>query len=236
MKKIISLLLAIVCVIGLAACGNADANKEMEHKFTAKILEVNDSSILVEPVKGSNELLSSDKIYVSTKDFSDLSLQVGDYVLVTYDGMIAESYPAQILNVFDIKEAGQSGSDNMSIPNWGLTMEVKDVTNTSLTLVCTQKGGNPTGELMTGSFYVIEQYIDGNWCHIDYFEQEHDIAWTMEAYIIPLNETVDFDIDWSWLYGSFPAGKYRIGKEISDFRGTGDYDAIMYYAEFEIAE
>ena len=235
MKKIISLLLAIVCVIGLAACGNTDANKDMEHKFTAKILEVNDSSILVEPVKGSNELLSSDKIYISTKDFSDLSLRIGDYILVTYDGMIAESFPAQILNVYSIKMASNYDS-NDAVPDWGVSLMATDVTNSSMTLLCFQKGGNPDGELQTGSYYVIEQYIDGAWCYIDYWNQEQDVAWTMEAYIISENDTSEFEINWSWLYGSLPAGKYRIGKEIMNFRGAGNYDTAMYYAEFEIFE
>lgn len=31
-----------------------------------------------------------------------------------------------------------------------------------------------------------------------------------------------------------PAGKYRIGKEIMDFRSTGDYDTNTYYANFEV--
>ena len=29
-------------------------------------------------------------------------------------------------------------------------------------------------------------------------------------------------------------GKYRIGKEITDFRVTGDYDDAVYFVEFEI--
>ena len=235
MKKII-LMLLVICMTSLVACGNSNQNLENEHEFTAKILEVHESSILVEPIAGSNELSSADKISVNLKNFAELSLQVGDYVLITYDGMIAESYPAQILNVFDIQKVSMSTSNTPTKPNWGLTLNAKNITNTSLTLVCTQSGGSPTGELMTGSYYVIERYIDGKWCHIEYLEQEYDIGWTMEAYIIPLNESVGFDIDWGWLYGSLPAGKYRIGKEFSDFRGTGNYDSVMCYAEFEITK
>lgn len=37
-----------------------------------------------------------------------------------------------------------------------------------------------------------------------------------------------------WLYGTIPNGKYRIGKEIMDFKGPGDYDNAIYFAEFEI--
>ena len=49
-----------------------------------------------------------------------------------------------------------------------------------------------------------------------------------------MEATTVWEIDWNWLYGELPAGKYRIGKEIMDFRGTGDYDTSIYFAEFEI--
>ena len=56
----------------------------------------------------------------------------------------------------------------------------------------------------------------------------------MEAWIINKNDTTSWDIDWAWLYGELPAGKYRIGKVITNFRDTGDYDTEIAYAEFEI--
>ena len=40
--------------------------------------------------------------------------------------------------------------------DWGLTLSVSDVTATGLTVIFTQSGGNPTGELMTGSYYRLE--------------------------------------------------------------------------------
>ena len=42
-----------------------------------------------------------------------------------------------------------------------------------------------------------------------------------------------WDVRWDWL-GELPAGEYRIGKKIMNFRGTGDYDEEMVYAEFAI--
>ena len=52
--------------------------------------------------------------------------------------------------------------------------------------------------------------------------------------MIPENSKVEWQVNWAWLYGQLSPGKYRIGKNIMYFRGTGDYDQKMYYAEFEI--
>ena len=54
--------------------------------------------------------------------------------------------------------------------------------------------------------------------------------------MIPKNDTCQWEVNWEWLYGNVPNGKYRIGKEIMDFRATGDYDKVIYFTEFEIAE
>jgi hypothetical protein len=42
-------------------------------------------------------------------------------------------------------------------------------------------------------------------------------------------------VDWGWLYGALPSGQYRIGKEIMNFRGAGDFDKSMAYAEFTVS-
>ena len=45
---------------------------------------------------------------------------------------------------------------------------------------------------------------------------------------------MEWQTDWSWLHGELPAGEYRIGKEVMNFRGTGDFDEMPYYAEFVV--
>ena len=74
--------------------------------FNATVLENNGNSILVEPEEGSCELKSSDKIAVRVpengglKDLSEFT--EGSKVKITYDGIIMESYPAQI-NAFKVE-------------------------------------------------------------------------------------------------------------------------------------
>lgn len=117
---------------------------------------------------------------------------------------------------------------------WGLELTAKNVTPAGCTIVFTQSGGNHTGELGTGSPYVLEKYKSGKWTAVEMLPQEYDVAWTAEGWIIKNNDSVEFTENWKWLYGELPAGKYRIGKSISDWRKPGDYDEKMYYAYFEI--
>ena len=117
---------------------------------------------------------------------------------------------------------------------WGITLTATNITPTGLTLQCTQSGGRPTGELQTGSWYVLETWTqEHGWQKVPCYAEA---MWTQEAWIIPMNDTCEWEVNWEWLYGQLPEGKYQIGKEITDFRGTGDYDATIYFAEFEITE
>ena len=119
--------------------------------------------------------------------------------------------------------------------DWGIHLTVEDVTAKGLTLICTQSGGEAQGELQTGSWYVIQKSENGIWKKVEYTEIEEElVGWTGEAWCIPKDSTVKWEVEWSWLYDELPAGKYRIGKEIMDFMETGRYDETVIYAEFTI--
>ena len=118
---------------------------------------------------------------------------------------------------------------------WGITLETKDVTAQRLTLVCTQSGGEAVGELHTGSWFSIQKCVKGQWVQVEYTEvDEEQVGWTSEAWLIPPENTVEWEVDWSWLYDKLPNGEYRIVKEITNFRGTGDSDEAEIYAAFTI--
>lgn len=77
---------------------------EVNSTFQAMILEIKDTYYLVEPVEGSQELKSADKITVPMKNLDPaLEPEVGDIIEITYNGEIAESYPAQVTEVYGIK-------------------------------------------------------------------------------------------------------------------------------------
>lgn len=72
--------------------------------FQAKILEIFDGSYLVEPVEGSPELRSSDRITVSIKHLdSSLEPEVGDIIEIIHSGEIMESDPARLQDVYSIR-------------------------------------------------------------------------------------------------------------------------------------
>lgn len=122
-------------------------------------------------------------------------------------------------------------------PNWGITFEVDEISATGLYLLCTQSGGEPTGELCTGSRFVVEKLTEKyGWQEVEEIPQKYPSVWTDEAWGIPKDETIVWRIDWDIVYGKLPAGKYRVGKKVTNSRNTGDYDIAMIYAEFEIKE
>ena len=72
--------------------------------YKRQILEVRDGYYLVEPVDGSIELNSADQITVPITNINPSpEPEVGDILEIEYDGSIAESYPAQITNVYSIR-------------------------------------------------------------------------------------------------------------------------------------
>ena len=72
--------------------------------FEAKVLEVRDSALLVEPVEGSPERKSADQITVPIVNMEPSpEPEVGDYVEVSYNGDILEIYPASLGEVFEVK-------------------------------------------------------------------------------------------------------------------------------------
>lgn len=76
-----------------------------EPNFTGVVTEVSDKAIIVSVDEGEDELKSSDKISVSLDvklEDSMTHFDVGNEVRVFYDGVIAESSPAQVNTVYAI--------------------------------------------------------------------------------------------------------------------------------------
>ena len=90
------------------SCNNKDkvVMSSLDSVFQAVILEVRDSSYLVEPVEGSPELRSSDRIEVKMEHLDpSLEPEVGDVIEIIHSGEIMESDPARLQDVYSIRVA-----------------------------------------------------------------------------------------------------------------------------------
>ena len=133
MKRLIAIILALTCIICLAACDNKsgkDFDKPTDqHQFDATILEIHDNYFLVEPGAGMDELKSADKIEVSTQN-ADKSVEwkVGDLVLITYDGVILETYPARLNQVYKVEKGTLKFTEDETQPGGTPADETFDIT------------------------------------------------------------------------------------------------------------
>ena len=105
MKKLITLLLTLTLIFGVfVSCekpnetdtASSSEDTSAEHVFRAIVIEINESSVLIEPLEGEGERNSADRIRIDVSDLDDIDAAVGSIVEVTYDGYIMETYPAQI--------------------------------------------------------------------------------------------------------------------------------------------
>ena len=123
---------------------------------------------------------------------------------------------------------------------WNLELQVTDVTPSGLRAEFIQHGViNPRdgGELMFGSEYTLEKWVDGSWEPVEMLPQGYDVAWTTEAYLIGQNSTAPFHVDWEWLYGQLPPGQYRIGKGVTlRYYLLGNTEHETFYGAFTIEE
>ena len=99
MKKLIALVLALVCILTLAGCDRKSMNYiiQNEPSITGIVRESDESAILIE--NGDGEYWVS--LNVENKD-SMTHFTIGDEVVVYFDGLIAESSPMQISRVYAI--------------------------------------------------------------------------------------------------------------------------------------
>ena len=111
---------------GTVEGGNYPKGDEMVAWFDATVIGIQSGTILVESHAESFEgNCSSDQIYVSTKLYSGTQIacfEIGDEVRITYNGMIAESYPAQIFTVYSIAflTVEDTSSDFYFSMTWGV--------------------------------------------------------------------------------------------------------------------
>ena len=196
------------------------------------------------------------RVFITEENGHQISYD-GYYYLVEVDKNINVDYLEELLKEAPPAEPGDEGNDeitdigpaepennkicgypiaeDMGADKYGITLILENLTSTGATIKCEQSGGEVTGELESDSWYIVEKWtqMDG-WKEVETVIDKQQVGWTSEAYMILADSTSEWNVNWEWLYGELPAGKYRIGKQITDWRAPGDYDTEVCYASFEI--
>ncbi len=124
-------------------------------------------------------------------------------------------------------------SENPDSSNLGISLMAKNVTPTGMTLVITQSGGTSTGTLEYGADYELKKWNNETWEAVPDIVKGF-INWAAIAYRLPMGQCTELEINWEYLYGSLPEGKYLFMKEFMDFRSSGDYDTAVHSVIFEV--
>ena len=122
MKKLIALLLSLICLLGLIGCSNRSMNYIIanEPNILGVVKGANENAILIENETGEYWV----SLNVENKD-STTHFNLGDEVVVYYNGIIAESYPMQINTVYAItlKEPANRAENNQEAVYVNITAE-----------------------------------------------------------------------------------------------------------------
>ena len=115
MKKLISLVLALVFVFALVGCNNAEGNEVMED-FIGIVTNINDDNTgyLVEVTdSGSSKLVVGDIVAVQTDVEAGYKYAINDCIKVEFNGVVKEVAEISMANksiprVFNIEKGGTS--------------------------------------------------------------------------------------------------------------------------------
>lgn len=111
MKKIICVMIVLICVIGLVACSIQNENNEVS--FVGAVSEIREKSILVTVTDGGNSNLAvGTTVDVSTKVTSANgcpTLTQNDYVRISFNGDVLEINPPALGTVFSIQKMDDAG-------------------------------------------------------------------------------------------------------------------------------
>lgn len=122
MKKIALFLTAFMLVTLLCACQDVNQmntsvttteQQGTERYFVAKVVNTSEGSLLVEITnEGTSHIPLGNQAWISSPEESNVSYAgyvEGDYVRVTFDGLVMETYPLQINSVTSISLTDKTG-------------------------------------------------------------------------------------------------------------------------------
>lgn len=116
MKRLAFFSIALFALLFFPACAPkqvADLPEGDELWFHAKVIEVYEGSCILEPLPDAEAVLASaDRLLLGDAVLQEngiSGLSAGDLLLIAYDGMILESYPAQLSVVYSVSLLDENG-------------------------------------------------------------------------------------------------------------------------------
>ncbi len=105
-KAVFCFIVLLLCATGVACMANGH---EEQVTFIGKVVEKYEGSCLLERVECEEQyILPMDVVIVHIDREISPDYEVGDYLKIDYNGVVAESYPPQIFRVFSAERVDLS--------------------------------------------------------------------------------------------------------------------------------
>lgn len=117
-----------------------------------------------------------------------------------------------------------SGDNRVVQEDWGVTFEVREVNSSSITLRCTQSGGQQLGELVIDLFFIDSAREEASLPRLD---GDTDIDPYQPRTIISRDTVSEITLDWTEIYGELSPGDYLMSLRVKDAYDPADTHPVM---------
>lgn len=117
-----------------------------------------------------------------------------------------------------------SGNNRVVQEDWGVTFEVREVNSSSITLRCTQSGGQQLGELVIDLFFIDSAREEASLPRLD---GDTDIDSYQPRTIIFRDTVSEITLDWKDIYGELSPGDYLLSLRVTDAYDPADTHPVM---------
>ena len=117
-----------------------------------------------------------------------------------------------------------SGDNRVVQEDWGVTFEVREVNSSSITLRCTQSGGQQLGELNVDLFFIDSAREEASLPRLD---GDTDIDSYQPRTIISRDTVSEITLDWTDIYGELSPGDYSLSLRVTDAYDPADTHPVM---------
>lgn len=145
----------------------------------------------------------------------------------TYDYYILPDGEHRLVNELYISKNRydvNSSANRVVHEDWGLTFEVSEVNSSSITLRCTQSGGQQLGELITDFFYIDSLTEQSS---LPRLNDSADVDLCQPKIVIPRGAVSEITLNWADIYGELPLGDYLMILKVRDVYNPANNHPLM---------